>query len=95
MPQLWEPLRPVRGGALRVAALGLHVASTLEPVSVLRSAAPSGMPVDVAYLGHPCYGSENDRAMRHACICRSTRSSGTASKSRSRSASSLASTGMR
>jgi len=55
-------------GHIRIAALGLHVASTLEPVSALRSGAGTATPTSVAYFGHPCYGSPGDKSLRHACI---------------------------
>eukprot|EP00928_Gymnodinium_smaydae_P002317 TRINITY_DN10828_c0_g3_i1.p1 TRINITY_DN10828_c0_g3~~TRINITY_DN10828_c0_g3_i1.p1 ORF type:complete len:1597 (-),score=337.82 TRINITY_DN10828_c0_g3_i1:34-4824(-) len=58
-----------RSEALRLAAFGLHVSSTLEPVSALREAAEeAGSKVSVSYFGHPCYGNPGDRTLRHACL---------------------------
>lgn len=51
---------------LRLAALGLHVASTLEPVSALKAAA-GDLRVSTTFFGHPCYGSPSDMTLRHAC----------------------------
>ncbi|CAE7232852.1 unnamed protein product [Symbiodinium sp. CCMP2592] len=55
----------------KVAALGLHVASTLEPFAAIREAARrSGLEdgLDVFFAGHPCYGRPGDKTLKHACI---------------------------
>lgn len=53
---------------VRLVGLGLHVASTLEPVAALRRAAEAlGASSIVAYYGHPCYGDPKDKALKHAC----------------------------
>ncbi|CAK9112711.1 unnamed protein product, partial [Durusdinium trenchii] len=55
---------------LRIAALGLHVASTLEPVAALREVARAGegSSIDISYFGHPCYGRPGDKTLKHACV---------------------------
>ncbi|CAE7393356.1 unnamed protein product [Symbiodinium natans] len=72
---LYSPQRAVanawRVKPFSIAALGLHVASTLEPVAALREAARrSGMEggLGVFYAGHPCYGRPDDKMLKHACI---------------------------
>eukprot|EP00435_Cladocopium_sp_Y103_P011207 s4210_g2.t3 len=69
-PQLdFKPQKPLQ--SLRIAAFGLHVASTLEPVAALsealRTSSPDGN-LEVSYFGHPCYGRPGDKSLRHACV---------------------------
>ncbi|CAL1167539.1 unnamed protein product [Cladocopium goreaui] len=69
-PQLgFKPQKPLQ--SLQIAAFGLHVASTLEPVAALSEALRTSNPdgnLQVSYFGHPCYGRPGDKSLRHACV---------------------------
>ncbi|CAE8673448.1 unnamed protein product [Polarella glacialis] len=73
LPPLTAPKHQRWPRDMQLAAFGLHVSSTLEPVAALRAAASlipgfAGTSISVTYFGHPCYGRSGDKTLRHACI---------------------------